>query len=233
MLYEELVTDGLVPRSPETVRNSYGCFSFVIMAGAFGAFFAIPAALGADIMTAVCPSFAIGLTGVAFLVVSRYMPAKTQKGAETTAQWNAFKHYLQNINEYRNLAEAGDIFEKYLPYATAFGLERTWIRKFTAVSTTPMPAWYYPYYGPRSGRRIRPSGQPGGGMQAPSLEGMSGSLTGGLESMSQGLTRMLSSTSTIMKSTPPSSSSSSGRSSGGFSGGGGFSSGGGGSRGFG
>ncbi len=236
MLYEELVTDGLVPRSPETVRNSYGCFSFVVMAGAFGAFIAIPAALGADIVTAVCPSFAIGLTGVAFLIVSRYMPAKTQKGSETAAQWDAFKHYLQNIDEYRNLEEAGDIFEKYLPYATAFGLERTWIRKFTAVATTPIPTWYYPYYGPHPGRRgSRPTGQPGGGMQAPSLEGMSGSLTGGLESMSQGLTRMLSSTSTIMKSTPPSTSSGS-RSSGGFSGGfsgGGFSSGGGGSRGFG
>ncbi len=236
MLYQELVTDGLVPRSPETVRNSYGCFSFVVMAGALGAFFAIPAALGADILTAVCPSFAIGLTGVAFLIVSRYMPAKSQKGTETAAQWQAFRTYLQNIDQYRSLEDAGDIFEKYLPYATAFGLERTWIRKFTAVSTTPIPTWYHPYYyGRPHGHYTRPtSSQPSGGMTTPSLEGMSGSLTGGLESMSKGLTRMLNSTSTIMKSTPPSSSS--GRSSGGFSGGfggGGFSSGGGGSRGFG
>jgi uncharacterized membrane protein len=238
MLYQELVNDGLVPKSPETVRNSYGCFSFVVMAGALGAFFAIPAALGADILTAVCPAFAIGLTGVAFLIVSRYMPAKSQKGTETAAQWQAFKTYLQNIEQYRSLEDAGDIFEKYLPYATAFGLERTWIRKFTAVPTTPIPTWYYPYpyYGMPRGHTNRPaSSQPGGGMTAPSLEGMSGSLTGGLESMSSGLTRMLNSTSTIMKSTPPSTSSS-GRSSGGFSGGfggGGFSSGGGGSRGFG
>ncbi|MCB9418765.1 MAG: DUF2207 domain-containing protein [Ardenticatenaceae bacterium] len=237
MLYQELVTDGLVPRSPETVRNSYGCFSFVIMAAAVGAFFAVPAILGADIVTAVCPAFAIGLTGVAFLVVSRVMPAKTQKGTETAAQWQAFRNYLQNIDQYRSLEDAGDIFEKYLPYATAFGLERTWIRKFTAVSTTPMPTWYhpYPYYGRPFGHMGKPASSiPGGGMTAPSLEGMSGSLTGGLESMSKGLTRMLNSTSTIMKSTPPSSSS--GRSSGGFSGGfsgGGFSSGGGGSRGFG
>lgn len=235
LLYEELVSDGLVPRSPESVRNSYGCFSIVVLVGAVGSFIAIPAALGADIVTAVCPAFAIGLTGVALLIVSRVMPAKTQKGAETAAQWQAFKHYLQNIDQYRNLEESGDIFEKYLPYATAFGLERTWIRKFTAVATTPIPTWYhpYPYYGMPRGHRRMASSQPGGGMSAPSLEGMSGSLTGGLESMSKGLTRMLNSTSTIMKSTPPSSS---GRSSGGFSGGfsgGGFSSGGGGSRGFG
>ncbi|MEJ2746422.1 MAG: DUF2207 domain-containing protein [Anaerolineae bacterium] len=236
LLYQELVNDGLVPRSPETVRNSYGCFSFVVIAGAVGAFFAVPAILGADITTAVCPAFAIGLTGVAFLIVSRVMPAKTQKGTETAAQWQAFRNYLQNIDQYRSLEDAGDIFEKYLPYATAFGLERTWIRKFTAVPTTPIPTWYhpYPYYGYPRGHMGKPASSiPGGGMTPPSLEGMSGSLTGGLESMSRGLTRMLNSTSTIMKSTPPSSS---GRSSGGFSGGfsgGGFSSGGGGSRGFG
>lgn len=238
LLYEELVTDGLVPRSPETVRNSYGCFSFLVIGGAVLSFIAIPAVLGADIATAVCPSFAIGLTGIAFLIVSRYMPAKTQKGTEAAAQWQAFKHYLQNIDEYRNLEEAGDIFEKYLAYATAFGLERTWIRKFTAVPTTPVPTWYHPYMygGYHRGRRGQPTSMSGGGMSTPSLEGMSGSLTGGLEGMSKGLTRMLSSTNTIMKSTPPSTSSSGGRSSGGFSGGfsgGGFSSGGGGSRGFG
>jgi uncharacterized membrane protein len=237
MLYQELVNDGLVPRSPESVRNSYGCLSVVVLVGAFGSFVAIPAALGADIVTAVCPAFAIGLTGVILLIVSRVMPAKSQKGAETAAQWQAFRNYLLNIDQYRSLEDAGDIFEKYLPYATAFGLERTWIRKFTAVPTTPIPTWYhpYPYYGFPHGHTSRPAGSlPGGGMQAPSLEGMSGSLTGGLESMSKGLTRMLNSTSTIMKSTPPSTSS--GRSSGGFSGGfsgGGFSSGGGGSRGFG
>jgi uncharacterized membrane protein YgcG len=237
LLYQELVNDDLVPRSPETVRNSYGCFSFVVLGIAVLGFFAIPAVLGTDITTAVCPSFAIGLTGIAFLIVSRYMPAKSQKGTETAAQWQAFKHYLKNIDEYRNLEEAGDIFEKYLAYATAFGLERTWIRKFTAVPTTPIPTWYHPYHygGYHRGRRGKPASQPGGGMSTPSLEGMSGGLTGGLESMSKGLTRMLSSTNTIMKSTPPSTSSG-GRSSGGFSGGfsgGGFSSGGGGSRGFG
>ena len=167
------------------------------------------------------------------------MPAKTQKGAESAAQWEAFRNYLKNIDEYQDMAEAGDIFEKYLAYATAFGLERTWIRKFAAVSTTPVPGWYqpYPYYGYNRGHSgRRPLGKSsGGGMQAPTLEGMSGGLTGGLESMSDGLTRMLSSTNTILKSTPPSASSG-GRSSGGFSGGfsgGGFSSGGGGSRGFG
>ncbi len=237
LLYQELVNDELVPRSPESVRNNYGCFSFIVLALAVGSFFAVPGILGTEVLTAVCPAFALGLTGVAFFIASRYMPAKTPKGAEAAAKWEAFKNYLQKIDEYQNLEDAGEIFEKYLAYATAFGLERSWIRKFTAVPTTPIPTWYqpYPFYGYNRGHSGRRSAaaKPGGAMQAPTLEGMSGSMTGGLESMSKGLTRMLSSTNTILKSTPPSSS---GGSSGGFSGGfsgGGFSSGGGGSRGFG
>jgi hypothetical protein len=242
LLYEELVSEGLAPRSPESVRNSYGCLGWALLAVGGGAFFLLPAvATGAA--TAVCPALAIGVTAAAFLVVSRYMPVKTAKGTEAAARWRAFKAYLQNVEKYRNLEEATDIFEQYLGYATAFGLERSWIRKFASVSTTPMPTWYapHPHYGEvgRSGRSSRTAGKTiptGGGasvgMPRPTLEGMSGGLSGGLQSMSDGLTRMLTSTSTVLQSTPPSTSSSGG--SGGFSGGfSGGSSGGGGSRGFG
>lgn len=234
-LYEELVSQELVPRSPESVRNSYGCLAWLLLGFGFTSFIVLPALVGTEVPTAVCPAFGIGLTGIAFFIVSRYMPTKTVKGAEAAAKWNAFKQYLREIDRHENLKEAGDIFEKYLAYAIAFGLERTWIRKFARIPTTPIPRWYGPYgYGfpHRTGQagRAESTGAP----QMPTLEGMSGSLTGGLESMSSGLTRMLNSTSSILKSTRPSSSGS--RSSGGFSGGfsgGSFSSGGGGSRGFG
>ncbi len=236
MMYDELQNEALVPRSPETVRNSYGCLSFVVLAGAFAGFFALPIMFGGTVPMAICPAFSIGLTGLVLLVASRYMPVKSKKGVEASAKWEAFKMYLQNAEKYGNLAEATEIFEKYLAYATAFGLERSWIRKFQQFPATPIPTWYGPYYGGHIGGSTMHSGgslsptSPGG--SAPSLEGLSGGLTGGLDSMSKGLTRMLNSTSTIFRSTPPSSSS--GGSSGGFSGGfSGGSSGGGGSGGFG
>jgi len=235
MLYDELKNEELVPRSPQSVRNSYGCLSWVILIAAVGSFFALPATLGETVSTAICPALALGLTGVVMLITSRFMPVKSRKGVEAAAKWEAFKAYLQNAERYAKLEEATDIFEKYLAYATAFGLERTWIRKFAAIPATPVPTWYGPYYvphrGSRGGRELRRSGGPESSGGGPSLEGMSGSLTGGLQSMSDGFTRMLNSTATIFKSTPPSSS---GGSSGGFSGGfSGGSSGGGGSAGFG
>lgn len=238
MLYEELASEELVPRSPDSVRGSYGCASWVILIAAVGSFFALPSILGETVATAICPAFAIGLTGVALLITSRFMPVKSKKGTLAAAKWDAFKEFLQNAERYGDLGEATDIFEKYLAYATAFGLERTWIRKFSSVPATPIPHWYGPYYGPGYGRRHgqrslkRGGGVAGSGRGAPSLDGMSEGLGGGLQSMSDGLGRMLSSTATVLRSTPPSSSSGGGGGgfSGGFSGG---SSGGGGSGGFG
>ncbi len=227
-LYKELKERGYVRRSPEGVRGSYGCLSFGIGGIAFLSFFSLPGIFGNGVSTIICPSLALGVTAVIMFVVSRFMPAKTAKGAEAAAQWMAFKKYLQEIERYTKLEEATEIFEKYLPYAVAFGLERSWIRKFSTVPNTPIPPWYVPYPVYRSGRGAHRrggtepvrGGTPAPGSGGPSLEGMSGSLTGGLTSMSGGLTRMLTNTQTVLQSTRSSSGSSGGGSfSGGFSGG--------------
>ncbi len=235
-LYEDLKEEGLFPQSPDTVRSRYGCLGISTLLLGGVAFFFLPGLLGELVSTAICPSISIVLTGAVLWYIARHMPTKTHKGAQAAAMWGAFENYLKNIEKYQDLETAGDIFEKYLAYATVFGLERTWIRKFSRVPSTPIPHWYHPYGYHSMGRGTSISGMgDGGSLSAPTLEGMSSGMAGGLSSMSDGLTRMLNSSSTIMKSVQPSTSSSSGSGSsfsGGFSGGGGFSSGGG-SRGFG
>lgn len=239
MVYEELVSEKLVSKSPHSVRTSYGCLAGAVFVVAVISFFGLVSIFSETVSTIACPAMALAVTGVFLLFASRHMPRKTAKGAEAAAKWNAFKQYLKNIEEYADLEESSEIFADYLGYAVAFGLERTWIRKFSTIPSTPIPTWYFPYYGGMYGgyghsqMGSSGSGSGGSGMPRPSLEGMSGSMTGGLAGMSAGLTRMLNSTSTVLKSTPPSSRS--GGSGGGFSGGfgGGFSAGGGGSAGFG
>lgn len=229
-LYEEVVREGYTRTSPEAVRQSYGCLAAVVGVVAVAGIFFLPGLAG-GIGTLACPGIGLLLTAAALLVVSRYMPAKSEKGSVAAAQWLAFKRYLQDIEKYTDLEAAKEIFERYLPYAVAFGLERSWIRKFSAVPGTPIPPWYIPfpgyggyYGGPVFGGGTVGRGGSGGrssGGGLPSLEGMSGGLTGGLEAMSGGLTRMLNSTQAVLQSTPPSSSSSGGSSfgGGGFSGG--------------
>ena len=235
MLYEELISEGLVDRSPEKVRTSYLVWAGLIFVVAVITFIALVAVLPEETsFVSCCATGALLVTAVFLGVVGRHMPTKTAKGAEEKAKWDAFRNYLKNIEAYQDMEQAGELFEKYLPYATAFGLDRSWIRKFSAVPYAPIPRWYYPYgmsralYGGKSGR-ITPGGS-GTTPTLPSLDSAASGMAGGLESMSTGLTRMLNSTASTLRSTPPSSSSSSGGFSGGFSSG---SSGGGGSRGFG
>ncbi|CAN0488716.1 unnamed protein product, partial [Phaeothamnion confervicola] len=73
--------------------------------------------------------------------VSRSMPRKTPNGAEAAAKWRAFRTYLKDIRQYEKVDEAKALFERYLPYAVAFGLERDWVRTFAAVGT-PTPSWF-------------------------------------------------------------------------------------------
>jgi hypothetical protein len=69
------------------------------------------------------------------------MPKKTQAGAEAAAKWKAFRRYLDDIEKYENLKESREIFDRYLPYTVAFGLEQTWVRKF-AQAEAATPGWF-------------------------------------------------------------------------------------------
>jgi uncharacterized membrane protein YgcG len=252
-LYDEVVQAGFFPSDPNATRRKWVGLGVVSLIVSFVLSFALLCALGGYSLLAVCPGMALIATAIALIVVAQHMPRKTAKGAEEAAKWLAFKRYLETIEKQGDLAAVKDKFEEFLPYAIAFGLERSLINKFKAVDT-PAPTWWgpvypygygygYPHYGGSPGGQ--PASAPGGppgplageGGQAPTLTGMSEGIGTSLASMSDGLGAMLNSASSTLTSTPPpkTSSGSGGWSGGGFSGGGfsGGGGGGGGSRGFG
>ena len=90
------------------------------------------------------------------------MPRKSDAGSEAAARWKAFSEYLRNMDKYTDVAAQKEIWDRWLPYAIAFGFDKEFIRKFEAVDA-PAPGWYIPsptlygpyrrrYYGPGSGR---------------------------------------------------------------------------------
>lgn len=253
-LYRELVSEALFDTSPSTTRALWSGIGVAIIALAVILGFVLFPLTDRYGMLLVLPPIAVGFVAVAALIIGPAMPAKTRKGAEEAAKWKAFYEYLRNMEKYATVEEAAEQFERYLPYAVAFGLDKSWINRFTQVQYIPVPYWYYPtYMGPyrrgytagtplARGVGLGDAGMPGGLARAgggASLDQMSGNLSGGLESISSGLSNMLDSASRAMTSRPQqasSGSSGSWRSGGGSWSGGGFSGGGGsggGSRGFG
>jgi uncharacterized membrane protein len=227
-LYKEMVDRDLFRTSPDSTRKLWRGIGFALVGLGVGVGICLGSAFASTTSMFPCLFGGFIVTGIAVVIAGGAMPAKTAKGSEAAARWLAFKTYLQRIDKMEDLATVGELFEKYLPYAIAFGIRDSFVRKFAAEPTTPIPVWWIPY-GPHlyGGPTTTTTGRTGGGVgsQGPGgLEGMSRSMTGGLASMSAGLTSMLNSTGRVLGSAP----SSSGTSGGGGFGGGGFSGGGGG-----
>jgi uncharacterized membrane protein len=252
-LYDALVEDGLFTTKPSTTRAMWSSLGGVLLAIAFVfGFFALPSLENVS-EALICLPLAIGLVGFIAMIVGQHMPAKTRKGAEDAAKWTAFREYLHNLEKYSDVQDAAQHFDDYLPYAIAFGFDRSWVRRFSKLQTVPIPVWYYPTYlggpwhrGYTAGTPlVRPSALSGGmpgdlahaGSGGMSLNDVSGKIGGGLENISSGLSNMLESAGRVMTSRPQQSGGSGRWSSGGrsWSGGGGFRGGGsgGGRRGFG
>lgn len=117
-LYEQVVKLGLFPKNPQSIRIFYG----VIMSMALGT---------ANVL----------LFLVAWLFGMR-MPQKTQLGADTAKMVKALKSFL--VSQQRQLtfqADKQQLFEKLLPYAIAFGVEKVWAKRFKDFKLQN-PDWY-------------------------------------------------------------------------------------------
>ncbi|MFC1626800.1 DUF2207 domain-containing protein [Patescibacteria group bacterium] len=117
-LYEAVVSEGFFAKNPNKQRDNY------YILGTLG------------LMTA---NFPLGI--VAFLF-GRAMPKKTLIGAEQAAVAASLKNFL--ISQERQLeyqAEHQLMFEKLLPYAVAFGVEKLWAKRFEHVNLHE-PDWY-------------------------------------------------------------------------------------------
>lgn len=118
MVYEDLEKEGFFPHNPKTVRTKYY-------------------ALGAIALF----TFNLVLGFLAFFL-GRIMPRKTLYGAQQANVAKGLKNYLK-LQE-RQLNYQGNkqlFFEKLLPFAVAFGVEKNWAKRFEKIDLKN-PDWY-------------------------------------------------------------------------------------------
>ena len=199
-VYTEVTTRGFFGKNPQTVR-----LTWLGIGVALGVLYAGAVAL---MVWATVPGWGFFLAGaiistVIVLGFSGFMPHRTAVGAQEQRRWVAFRNYLRDLAKFNDLATARDTFEKYLPYAIAFGVEHDWVRRFGELEV-PSPTWYHPVFlpgmgpwvgGPGPMGRVGPGGMPagmpgGGGLPTGgfSLDSISNSLFGILHEMSSVLT---------------------------------------------
>jgi uncharacterized membrane protein YgcG len=191
-IYDELVGAGYYIERPDTTRGKWlGLTALVaIVTGGFAIlsvkrgwmFFTIPVLVAVAI-----------LSTLTLAIFAQIMPARTPEGARAREAALGFKEFLSKVEEdrYKKMITSPDLFERYLPYAMAFGVADKWAKAFEDIYREP-PQWY--------------SGSPG------SFNAIG---------FSSSINSMSSAAASSMASSPSSSGSGGGGSSGGGSGGGG------------
>jgi uncharacterized membrane protein len=83
------------------------------------------------------------LSTIILIVFAQIMPARTVAGARAREATLGFKEFLSRVEEERmkKLITSPEMFERFLPYAMAFGVADKWAKAFEEIYREP-PTWY-------------------------------------------------------------------------------------------
>jgi uncharacterized membrane protein len=84
---------------------------------------------------------AVVLTVLIVVLFGRKLAAKTVRGARARVECLGFKEFMTRVDGDRIKRMPPDTFEKFLPYAMAFGVEQHWAKAFEGIIKDP-PSWY-------------------------------------------------------------------------------------------
>lgn len=138
-VYQRLIQRGLYRSRPDKVKGRW--MGVAMLIGAL-------AVLGTNLASSanVAPvTVAIAAVGSAVVVAlfGLIMPARTVLGARTYERVLGFEEFLNRVesDRYARVVKTPEMFERFLPYAMAFGVEQRWARAFQDICHEP-PSWY-------------------------------------------------------------------------------------------
>ena len=131
---EDVENNGWINKRGLTYRTIFFVISFALVF--LGVWFIVFGGIG------------LILSAPIFFVFAFFMPQRTPAGAELLWKIKGFKLYMETAEKYRQqFYEKENIFEKFLPYAMAFGMTKLWIQKMKEIYgedyfKTYHPIWY-------------------------------------------------------------------------------------------
>jgi len=143
-VFAALVGRGYYTRRPDEVRQQYW-----ILAGTLACAGLVAAIPGAQLLARfsdVAPlTVAVSalLSAAVIAAFGAIMPARTPAGARTFEAVLGFEEFLSRVEGPRleRVVKTPAMFERFLPFAMALGVERSWARAFADICRTP-PDWY-------------------------------------------------------------------------------------------
>jgi uncharacterized membrane protein YgcG len=143
-LFDQLISSRYYTHNPQKVRNLYLGLG-IALAAAAGVLLAVWAdRSGTSVLTAILSGVSSGLIVIIFAFV---MPARTVLGARVRNQILGFEEFMNRAEKdhFARLVNSPQMFDKYLPFAMALGVEGKWAHAFENIYKQP-PGWYQGHY---------------------------------------------------------------------------------------
>jgi uncharacterized membrane protein len=140
-IFDKLLDRGFYHARPDQVRSHW-----TVAGGLLAALIGVGGSALADrwMMTPVPFVVAAVLVGIIVIGFGLVMPARSESGARALEQILGFEEFLRRVESEhlkRIIIGHPEMFDKYLPYAMAFGVEKKWARAFEGIYTEA-PRWY-------------------------------------------------------------------------------------------
>ncbi len=134
-IFDRLIGRGYYLRRPDQVKGTFAVVASLVALGGIAA--AAFLNLGAAAIVAALVSGAI-IGGFGF-----FMPARTVAGTRALESTLGFEEFLDRVEADRleRVVRTPEMFERFLPFAMALGVEHHWARAFEGIYTA-QPGWY-------------------------------------------------------------------------------------------
>jgi Predicted membrane protein (DUF2207) len=139
-IFDRLIGRGFYRSRPDSVKGGWVAAGVVVG----GLLIGLGSVFSARLNMTPLP-WVIGgvLSGLILAVFGRIMPARTVAGARALERVLGFEEFLGRVegDRLQRVVKTPKMFEQFLPFAMAFGVERKWAKAFQDIYREP-PSWY-------------------------------------------------------------------------------------------
>ncbi|MGH7542024.1 MAG: DUF2207 domain-containing protein, partial [Gemmatimonadota bacterium] len=140
-LMDTLVEHDVYARRPDHVAGVYLVVALIVGVG-----LTVVGMAGAERLGLSRAAVAIGGVGSGLLIAGfgLVMPARTREGTRILRMVKGFEEFLERVesDRFKRMITGPEMFEKYLPFAMALGVESQWAAAFADMYREP-PQWYH------------------------------------------------------------------------------------------
>jgi uncharacterized membrane protein YgcG len=139
-IFDALLARKYYAQRPDKVKAGYLVGGVIL---GFGGFWAGGMLAGTTGMQPAPFMLAAILSAIIVCGFGWFMPARTLKGSEALEGVLGFEEFLGRVetDRFERMVKTPQLFEKYLPFAMALGVEKNWTKAFEGICNQP-PDWY-------------------------------------------------------------------------------------------